>query len=70
MGQTITFRPTKELAAWIEGVSRRTGLSQGQIIREHLEQARSGDARKFMRLAGVIREGPRDLSTRKGFVKK
>jgi hypothetical protein len=70
MGQTITFRPTKKLAAWIDEVSKRTGLSQGQIIRTQLEQARSGDARKFMRLAGIIRGGPRDLSTRKGFSKQ
>lgn len=68
MSQTTTFRPTKKLAAWIEEVSKRTGLSQGQIIRTHLEQARSGGARKFMRLAGIIRSGPRDLSTRKGFL--
>jgi hypothetical protein len=69
MGQTITFRPTKKLAAWIEETAARMGVSQGQLIREHLERARAGDriSRKFMRLAGIIRGGPRDLSTRKGF---
>ncbi len=69
MSQTITFRPTKKLAAWIEEVSKRTGLSQGQIIREHLERARSGHSRKFMRLAGRIHGLPSNLSTRKGFSK-
>jgi hypothetical protein len=42
------------------------------LIRDHLERARQSDndARKFMRFAGVIRGGPRNLSTRKGFSKK
>ena len=69
MGQTITFRPTKKLAGWIEQTAARIGVSQGQFIRSHLEQARAGNrnSRKFMRLAGVIRGGRRDLSERKGF---
>jgi hypothetical protein len=71
MGQTITFRPTKKLAGWIEQAAAKMGVSQGQFIRSHLEQARTGDraSKKFMHLAGVVR-GPRDLSTRKGFSKR
>lgn len=70
MSQTITIRVPEELAAWIEESSARAGLSQGQIVRQHLERARSDDhaSKKFMRLAGAI-DGPRDLSTRKGFSK-
>jgi hypothetical protein len=72
MGQTITFRPTKKLAEWIEYSAAQMGVSQGQFIRSHLEQARGGDrtSKKFVRFAGVIRNGSRDLSTRKGFSKK
>ena len=72
MGQTITFRPTKKLAEWIESAAEQMGVSQGQFIRSHLEQARAGDrtSKKFVRFAGVIRNGTRDLSTRKGFSKK
>ena len=72
MGQTITFRPTKKLADWIEQTATRIGVSQGKLIRDHLERARQGDngARKFMRFAGVIRDGARNLSTRKVFSKK
>jgi hypothetical protein len=67
MSHTISFRLTKELAAWLEEIAARTGVSQGRIIREQLERAKSGDAvRPFMQLAGSIR-GPRDLSSRKGF---
>jgi hypothetical protein len=69
MSHTLTIRLNKELAAWLEETSRRTGLPQGHIVREQLERARgAAPGRAFLRLAGVIR-GPRDLSTRKGFRK-
>lgn len=67
MGHTLTVRLDKDLAGWLERESRQTGLSQGKIVRDQLEKARSGGAtRSFMRLAGAVR-GPKDLSTRKGF---
>jgi hypothetical protein len=66
MGHTLTIRLDKDLAAWLETESRRTGVSQGKIVRDQLEKARSGSVRPFMRLAGSVR-GPRDLSRRKGF---
>lgn len=49
----------------------RDGLaSGGELVREHLERARAGGTTpEFMRLAGCV-TGPKDLSTRKGFVKK
>jgi len=72
MGHTLTIRLPKNLATWIENTSARTGISQGELVRQHLERARSQDtgSKKFMRLAGKIRGGTRDLSTRKGFSKK
>jgi hypothetical protein len=71
MSNTITIRVAKPLSTWLQKKAERTGMSQGQIVREQLEQLRRGDkkARNFMRLAGVIKSGPRDLSTRKGFAK-
>ena len=69
MGQTITVRLTKELAAWLEHAAAKTGVSQGKIVRDQLEKARtSARQQAFMRLAGVVR-GPKDLSTRKGFAR-
>jgi hypothetical protein len=68
MGHTLTVRLQKDLAEWLEAEAARTGVSQGQIVREQLEKAKSGSARPFMRLAGSLRR-PRDLSTRKGFSK-
>lgn len=70
MSQTITIRLTKALATWLEETSKKTGLSQGQIIRDQLERSKAADSAKtFMRLAGSVR-GPADLSSRKGFSRK
>jgi hypothetical protein len=67
VGQTITVRLTKELAAWLERVAARMGVSQGKVVRDQLEKAKaSASSQAFMRLAGTVR-GPRDLSSRKGF---
>lgn len=67
MSHTITVRLTKELAAWLGQEAAQTGVSQGKIVRDQLDQARSRGARQsFMRLAGSVR-GPRDLSARQGF---
>ncbi len=72
MSNTITIRVPKTLSAWLQEKSARTGMSQGQIVREQLERVRRGDkkTKNFMRLAGIIKNGPRDLSTRKGFSKR
>jgi predicted transcriptional regulator len=70
MSHTLTVRVPDELAAWLETVAKRMGLSQGAIVREQLEKARLETAhnRPFMRLAGVVKLDER-LSTRKGFSK-
>ena len=69
MSHTITVRLSKELAAWIEQAAIRSGVSQGRIVRDQLEQARARSSQQaFMRLAGVLR-GPRDLSRRKVFAR-
>lgn len=69
MSQTITIRLSRDLSAWLEETAARTGVSQGQLIREQLEKARAENTnRSFMRLAGSIR-GTKNLSQRKGFSK-
>jgi hypothetical protein len=67
MRRTITVRLDEELASWLADVSSRTGVSQGRIIRDQLEKAKTASRnRPFLRLAGAA-EGPRKLSSRKGF---
>ena len=70
MGSTITVRLPDDLARWLEDASRKTGFPKGRIIREELEKARKSAERPFLRLAGAVGGGPRDLSTRKGFSRK
>jgi hypothetical protein len=69
MGHTITVRLDADLATWLEEQSRKTGVSQGQLVREQLERARAGSKKRFMRWAGSVK-GARDLSSRKGFATK
>jgi len=67
MSHTISVRLSKELAAWLEEMAAKSGVSQGKIIRDQLEKAKAaGGSQSFLRLAGRIR-GPKDLSRRKGF---
>jgi len=39
-------------------------------VRRELERARKQAAKPWMRLAGDLKDGPRDLSMRKGFPPK
>jgi hypothetical protein len=67
MSHTITIRLDKELSGWLEETAKRTGVAQGQIVREQLEKAKAASGnRPFMRLAGSV-HGPKALSRRKGF---
>ena len=67
MGQTITIRLTKDLADWLQLSARRMGVSQGKIVRDQLEKAKARATNQaFLRLAGTL-NGPRNLSSRKGF---
>lgn len=66
MSHTITIRLTPDLAEWLREMSKRTGIPQGRIVREQLERAKAQADRPFMRLAGLV-DGPRNLSSRKGF---
>ncbi|MEI9961228.1 MAG: hypothetical protein WDM76_08925 [Limisphaerales bacterium] len=50
MSQTITVRLGKELSSWLEETASRTGMSQGQIVRNQLEKAKDPKSDKpFMR---------------------
>jgi hypothetical protein len=68
VSHTISIRLNKELAEWLADTAKRTGVPQGNLVRDHLEKAKASTGhRPYMRLAGKLRGLPRDLSKRKGF---
>jgi hypothetical protein len=68
MSNTLTIRLPRDLAAWLQETSSRTGIPQGKIVRDALESVRSaGGGPRFLRHIGAVRGGAPDLSTRKGF---
>jgi len=69
VSHTLTIRLTEEILEWLKDTAKRTGVPVGRIIRQHLEQAKTGSKQRFMRHAGII-SGPSDLSSRKGFTRK
>jgi predicted transcriptional regulator len=69
MGNTITVRLSDDLAEWLNNTATKLGVSQGKIIRDQLERARTTEERPFLRLAGRVSATP-DLSMRKGFSTK
>ena len=67
MSNTLSIRLPEDLAAWLKDTARRTGQTQGEIVRLQLEKARTATRQKpWMALAGKA-AGSRDLSTREGF---
>ena len=66
MHNTLTVRLPEDLADWLSTTARKSGVSQGRIVREQLEKARREEEPPFMRLVGAG-VGPPDLSQRKGF---
>jgi predicted DNA-binding protein len=68
MGNTLTIRLPKELLDRLRLVSRRAGLPVGRVVRRSLETTLADeDKNPLLQFAGVIKGGPRNLSSRKGF---
>jgi hypothetical protein len=70
MSSTLTIRLSAELAEWLKKTSIKRRVARGCIVREELERARKQESKPWMRLAGDIKGGPRDVSMRKGFSPK
>lgn len=68
MSNTLTIRLPEELLERLRRVAKGAGLPVGQVVRESLEKTLSGGKHNpLLKFAGVIKGGPRDLSSRKGF---
>jgi predicted DNA-binding protein len=74
MSNTLTIRLPEELLEQLREKSRRTGLPLGRVVRQSLEATLSKDdgtekaaQQAWRKYAGVIKGGPPDVSSRKGF---
>jgi len=71
MGNTLTGRLPEELLERLRNKSRSTGLPVGRVVRQALETSLDGDgSNPLLEFAGVIKGGPRDVSSRKGYSRK
>lgn len=68
MSNTLTVRLPEELLERVREVARRTGLPVGALVRDALETSLSREKENpLLKFAGVIKGGPRNVSSRKGF---
>lgn len=72
MSNTLTIRLPEELLEQLRERARRTGLPMGQLVRQSLETTLAKDScaasnQAWRKYVGIIKGGPRDVSTRKGF---
>jgi Ribbon-helix-helix domain len=72
MGNTLTVRLPEDLFEQLRKRSRNTGLPVARIVRQALETTLAKDQpaannQAWRKFSGIIKGGPRDVSTRKGF---
>jgi Ribbon-helix-helix protein, copG family len=72
MSTTLTIRLSDEVAERLREKSRRTGLPVGRVVRQFVETGLSQDSptkdnQPWRKYVGIIKGGPRDVSSRKGF---
>ena len=68
MSNTLTIRLPKDLLERLRRVAQRNGLPLGRVVRESLETTLSHEqTNPLLKFAGVIKGGPRNVSSRRGF---
>jgi predicted DNA-binding protein len=75
MSNTLTIRFPEELLERLRQKSRRAGLPVGQVVRQFVEDGLSQDGahkdnQAWRKYVGIIKGGPRDVSSRKGFSRR
>lgn len=71
MSNTLTVRLPQEMLERLREKSRQTGLPMGKVVRQSLEVALKPDANQAWRkFSGVIKGGPPNVSSRKGFSRR
>jgi predicted DNA-binding protein len=72
MSNTLTVRLPDDLLKRLREKSRRAGLPVGQVVRQFIENGLSQEApaeqkQVWRKYVGIIKGGPKDVSSRKGF---
>jgi len=72
MSNTVTIRFPDELLERLREKARRSGLPVGQVVRQFVENGLSEESpaqqnQAWRKYIGIIKGGPRDVSSRKGF---
>ena len=68
MGNTLTIRLPEELLEQLREKARRTGLPVGRVVRQAVENSlKHEESPPWKNYVGIIKGGPRHLSSRKGF---
>lgn len=75
MSNTLTIRFPDELLDRLREKSRRTGLPMGQVVRQFVENGLSEERPStandaWRKYVGIFKDGPPDLSSRKGYSRK
>ena len=73
MSNTLTIRLPEELLERLREKSRITGLPAGRLVRMSLEETLAKEKDKdapWRKYAGILKDGPPDLSSRKGYSRK
>ncbi|MGO9650008.1 MAG: ribbon-helix-helix protein, CopG family [Terriglobales bacterium] len=72
MSNTLSVRLPSDLLERVRRVARKSGLPVGRVVRESLESTLSNqkDQSPWRKYAGVIKGGPPDVSSRKGFSRR
>jgi hypothetical protein len=68
MSNTLTIRLPEDILERLKETSQRTGIPVGRLVRQSLETTLSKKGSgPLLKFAGLIKGGPRTLSSRKGF---
>ena len=68
MGNTLTPRLLKELLERLRQLARRTGMPAGRVERDSVETTLAqAETNPLLKYAGMVKRGPKNLSSRKGF---
>lgn len=71
MSNTLSIRLPEELIEELRKKARRTGLPINRLVRQSIEATLTpDDNNRLMEFSGIIKGGPRDISSRKGFSRK